>query len=269
MTIYLQHFIQYSFIILASLLWANSSFAQLPPAPLQVTEGWSIWYNQQQFISKDIPPTLVTKQQKIVSRPKVQMRAMSLAPDGGWILAYLNTAEQPPKSYLSYDGPYRKFLTTIKAIDATGVPIKQMVTSPLAGYQNQSWVVLYGNNDAHWKNIAPNLIQTILDVRAAGKPIHQVALSINGGWVLLAGENEVYSELIPENLRQALQQLQKGGHQLQQVVFNVDNGWIITYDNNRYQADKVPSSLLTTLNQLAAQDAQIHQISFYTIKGRL
>ncbi|CAA6824089.1 MAG: Unknown protein [uncultured Aureispira sp.] len=235
----------------------------------QAQEGWTIAYNKNQFAAQDVPNSLIEKQQKLAARSYAQVNCVGLAPDGGWVISYANTAQKPVEAYLSWDGPQRDFMAVLQEIKAAGSTIQQITFSPLNAYQNQSWVVLYDNKEANWKNIAPSLINKIIELSRANKQIKSVGLSINGGWVLVAENNEVFWEMIPEKMITKIKVLQNSNKLIQQVVFNLDNGWVLLYDKNEATWDRIPATLIQELKNLQTQNATIHGINFYTIKGKL
>lgn len=235
----------------------------------QAQEGWTILYNNNQFAAQDIPNSLVEKQQKLMARPYAQVNCVGLAPDGGWVISYVNTAQKPAETYLSWDGPHRDFMAILQEIKAAGSSIQQITFSPMNAYNKQSWVILYDNNEANWKNISPTLINKIIELNRANKAIKSIGLSINGGWVLVADNNEVFWELIPEKMMEEIKRLQNSNKMIQQVAFNLDNGWILLYDNNEVVSDKIPTALTQKIQTLQNQNANIRGINFYTIKGKL
>ena len=253
---------QHSTLLLILLLTCFSSISQ-------AQEGWTISYNKNQFSAQDVPNSLIEKQQKLAARPYAKVNCVGLAPDGGWVISYANTAQKPVEAYLSWDGPQRNFMAVLQEIKAAGSTIQQISFSPLNAYNKQSWVVLYDNKEANWKNIAPTLINKIVELSRANKQIKSIGLSINGGWVLVAENNEVFWELIPEKMITKIKVLQNSNKLIQQVVFNLDNGWLLLYDKNEATWDNIPASLVQQIQSLQTQNATINGINFYTIKGKL
>lgn len=235
----------------------------------QAQEGWVLWYNQNQFAAQDVPSSLIEKQTALSTRNYSAVNCIGLAPDGGWIISYWNKAQKPAKAYLSWDGPPRDFMTIMQTLKEEEADIKQVVFSPLNAYDKQSWVVLYDNNDANWKNIAPSLINQIIALNKANKTIKSIGLSINGGWVLVAENNEVFWELIPEKMITEIKNLQNSNKTIKYVSFNLDNGWLLLYDKNEAIWDKIPNSLVQKIQNLAAKDVTLEGANFYTIKGKL
>ncbi|BDS14260.1 hypothetical protein [Aureispira anguillae] len=236
---------------------------------LQAQEGWTLWYNQNQFKAQEVPNSLIEKQKKLAARNYSAVNCIGLAPDGGWVISYVNTAQQPATPYLSWDGTQKDFMATLQKIKTEGATIQQIVFAPLNTYNKQSWVVLYDNNEANWKNIAPSLITKIIDLNKANKTIKSIGLSINGGWVLIAENNEVFWDLIPEKMIQQIKTLQQNNQVIQSVAFNLDNGWILLYDKNKAIGDKIPTALIEEIKQLESLKAEIKGVNFYTIKGKL
>lgn len=235
----------------------------------QAQEGWTILYNKNQFAAQDVPNSLIEKQQKLAARPYAQVNCVGLAPDGGWVISYTNTAQKPAEAYLSWDGPHRDFMAILQEIKTAGSSIQQITFSPINSYNKQSWVILYDNNEVNWKNITPTLIQKIIELNHANRKIKSIGLSINGGWVLVADNNEVFSELIPEKMLAEIQILKNSNKLIQQIAFNLDNGWVILYDNNEAVWDNIPATLVEQIQSLQNQNATIRGINFYTIKGKL
>lgn len=231
-------------------------------------EGWSLWYNQNQFAAHSVPNSLMEKQHNLTARQYSNINCFGLAPDGGWVISYFNT-NQPTKGYLSWDGPPRDFMAIAKNLNEEGAKIQQIVFSPLNAYDKQSWVVLYDNNDANWKNIAPSLINRIITLNKASRTIKSIGLSINGGWVLVADNNEVFWELIPERMVAEIKTLQGNNKTIKSVSFNLDNGWLLLYDKNEAVWDKIPNTLIEKLKKLRTENADIKGVNFYTIKGKL
>lgn len=232
-------------------------------------EGWTISYNNNQFVAQDVPNSLIEKQQKLAARSYARVNCVGLAPDGGWVISYVNAAEKPAKAYLSWDGPHRDFMAMLQEIKAAGSTIQQITFSPINSYNKQSWVILYDDNEATWKNISPTLITKIVELSRADKKIKSIGLSINGGWVLVAENNEVFWELVPEKMITKIKVLQSSNQLIQQIAFNLDNGWIICYDKNKATWDNIPTNLIQQIEKLQQQDASINGINFYTIKGKL
>jgi hypothetical protein len=235
----------------------------------QAQGGWTISYNKNQFSAQDIPASLLEKQQKLAARPYAQISCVGLAPDGGWVISYANMAQKPVEAYLSWDGPHRDFMAILQEIKTAGSTIQQITFSPLNSYNKQSWVILYDNKEASWKNIAPSLINKIVELSRANKQIKSIGLAINGGWVLVAENNEVFWELIPEKMITKIKVLQNSNKLIQQVAFNLDNGWVLLYDKNEATWDKIPAPLIQQIESLQNQDATINGLNFYTIKGKL
>lgn len=247
------------FILFQMVLWNGT----------QAQEGWTVSYNNNQFLAQDVPNSLIEKQTKLAARSHAHVNCIGLAPDGGWVISYANTAQKPAEAYLSWDGPHRDFMAMLQEIKAAGSTIQQITFSPINSYNKQSWVILYDDNEANWKNISPTLITKIVELSRAEKKIKSIALSINGGWVLVAENNEVYWELIPEKMITKIKVLQSSNQLIQQVAFNLDNGWVIIYDKNKATWDKIPNNLVQQIEALQKQDATINGINFYTIKGKL
>ena len=65
----------------------------------QAQEGWTLSYNKNQFAAQDVPNTLVEKQTKLAARPYAKVNCVGLAPDGGWVISYTNTAQKPAEAY--------------------------------------------------------------------------------------------------------------------------------------------------------------------------
>ncbi len=235
----------------------------------QAQEGWTLWFNKNQFAAQDIPNSLLEKQQKLSARSYANVNCIGLAPDGGWVISYTNTAQQPTESHLSWDGTHRDFMAILQDIKAAGSSIQQIAFSPINSYNKQSWIILYDNNEANWKNIAPSLIDKIIELNQANRTIKSIGLSINGGWVLIADDNTVFWELIPEKMISEIKLLQNSNKLIRYVSFNLDNGWVILYDNNGASWDKIPNSLITQIQTLQKQNEFIKGINFYTIKGKL
>lgn len=248
------------FILFQIILWSIGAQAQ---------EGWTLSYNKNQFVAQDVPVSLLEKQQKLAARPYAKVNCVGLAPDGGWVISYANTAQKPAEAYLSWDGPHRDFMAILQEIKAAGSTIQQITFSPINSYNKQSWVILYDNKEANWKNISPTLINKIIELSRANKQIKSIGLSINGGWVLVAENNEVFWELIPEKMITKIKVLQNSNKLIQQVAFNLDNGWVLLYDKNEATWDNIPTTLIQQIGVLQSQDATINGLNFYTIKGKL
>lgn len=235
----------------------------------QAQEGWTLWYNKNQFAAQDVPSSLVEKQQKLSTRSYSIVDCVGLAPDGGWVIAYKNTAQKPAEAYLSWDGPSRELMGTLQELKTAGSTIQQISFSPISSYSKPSWVVLFDNNEVNWKNIAPELIHKIIELNNANRTIKSIGLSINGGWVLIADNNEVFWDLIPQKMMEEIKLLQNSNKSIQHVSFNLNNGWIIIYDNNEATWDEIPMNLIEQIQSLKSQNAIIHGVNFYTIKGKL
>lgn len=232
-------------------------------------EGWTLWYNQNQFEAADIPSTLMEKQHKLMARPHAVVQALGLAPDGGWTIAYSNTHQTSAEQYLSWNGTHKDFMTSLEGIRQEGGKVQQIVFSPLNTYKQQSWVIVYDNKEVVWKNIPTSLIQKIIALNQANRTIKSIGLAINGGWVLVADQKEVFWELIPDKMIAQLQQLQQEQKAIHFVSFNLDNGWLILYDQHQALGEKVPSTLIEKIKSLASTNASIKGVNFYTIKGKL
>lgn len=227
-------------------------------------EGWALLYNQRNSEAKAIPPSLIEKQNSLAIRPSVQVGALGLAPDGGWVYAYRsnNTFQ------LSWNGAPRDLMDKLNELKTLDANIQQIVFSPLSWSGKSSWLVVYNDTEVDWKNIPPNLIRQILDVHQRGDPIRSIALSINGGWALVTPK-QVYHELIPKNMETQLNLLQQKGADIHYVAFNVDNGWIILHDRSKGVWERIPSALVVELERLGAQQSHIRAVHFYTIRGRI
>lgn len=227
-------------------------------------EGWSLLYNQRNSEAKDVPPSLVEKQNSLAIRPSVQVGALGLAPDGGWVYAYRsNGAFQ-----LSWNGAPRDLMDKLEELKGLDANIQQIVFSPLSWSGKSSWLVVYNDTEVDWKNVPPNLIRQILDVHQRGESIRTIAISINGGWVLTTPK-QVYHELIPETMETQLNLLQQKGADIHYVAFNVDNGWIILHDRSKGAWERIPPSLVVELERLGAQQSHIRAVHFYTVRGRI
>lgn len=235
----------------------------------QAQEGWTLSYNKNKFAAQDVPNSLIEKQQKLSARSYAKVNCIGLAPDGGWVISYANTAQKPAEAYLSWDGPQRDLMAILQEIKTAGSTIQEITFSPINSYNKQSWVILYDNKEANWKNIAPTLINKIIELSRANRQIKSIGLSINGGWVLVADNNEVFWELIPEKMIAEIKILQNSNKLIQKVAFNLDNGWVLLYDNNEAIWENIPTSLIEQIKSLQSQNATIHDIKFYTIKGKL
>jgi len=232
-------------------------------------EGWTILFNQNEFIAQDVPQGLIEKQKKLGLRSYTTVGAMGLAPDGGWVICYKNKVNNQTTPYLSWDGPHRDFMNILKPINEQNVNIKQLVFSPLLTYDKQSWVILYDNNDADWKNLPHTLIQRIIQLNKDNKTIKSIGLSINGGWVLIAENNEVHYEYIPQALVQAIESFKSQQKTLEHISFNLDNGWILVADENDALWNKIPDTLIASIKNLQEKKVKIRSVHFYTIKGKL
>lgn len=237
--------------------------------PSQAQEGWMLWYGNNQFAAQDIPYSLQKKQTQLSQRPSARVNCVGLAPDGGWVISYYSQSGNTAKPYLSWDGTHRDFMEILHPINNSGSVIQQVVFSPLLTYDKQSWVILYDDKDANWKNLPDNLIQTIVTLNQNNRKIKSIGLAVNGGWVLIADNNEVYTELIPAALQAAIDQLKAAKRELQYIAFNLDNGWVLIAAKNEAVWDKIPASLVTKIQALQTKNEIIKGINFYTIKGKL
>lgn len=235
----------------------------------QAQEGWSIQFNQNQFVAQDVPKGLTDKQTKLATRSYVSVGCMGLAPDGGWVICYKNKVNKETTPYLSWDGTHRDFMAILKPIHEQNVNIKQIVFSPLLTYDKQSWIILYDNNDADWKNLPPTLVQRIIELNNANKTIKSVGLAVNGGWVLIAENNEVYYEYIPQSLITAIESFKAQQKTLQHLSFNLDNGWVLVADKHDALWDNISDALVKSIKTLQEKQATIRGVHFYTIKGKL
>lgn len=233
-------------------------------ATLHAQEGWDILYNQRGYEAEQVPPTLSDKQTALAVRPSVQMNALGLAPDGGWVLAYQSSGE----SQLSWNGAPRDLMERLEALKAMGANIQQIVFSPLSWSGKSSWVIISDDTEVDWKNVPPNLIRHILEAHQRREPILSIGMAINGGWVLVT-PNAVYRELIPATMETQLAKLQQSGASIHYVAFNVDNGWIILHDRYKGVWERIPNSLVVELERLGAQQSHIRAVHFYTIRGRI
>lgn len=227
-------------------------------------EGWNIIYNQRSTLSNEIPASLKEKEKNLLQRNNVEIKALGLSPDGGWVCAY----EAAGLPYLSWDGAPRDLMSTLQQLKEEKVNIQQIVFSPLSWSGKSSWVVLYDNTEVDWKNVPPTLISKILELHQNRQKIKSIALAINGGWALVS-DKKVYSHLIPKPMQQQLQRLEKQNADIHYVAFNADNGWIILYDNNQGVWERLPNNLVTTLERLSSQRSHIRAVHFYTLRGRL
>ena len=239
-------------------------FCMLCNSALLAQEGWSLIYNQRNFEAKQVPSTLSEKQTSLAIRPSVQVGALGLAPDGGWVLTYRsNGANQ-----FSWNGAPRDLMTKLEALKAMGANIQQIIFSPLSWSGKSSWLVVSDDKEVDWQNVPPTLIEQILAVHQRQEPIRSIALAINGGWVLVTAK-QVYHSLIPSSMATQLKRLQQEGADIHYVAFNVDNGWIVLHDRYKGIWERIPNSLVVELERLGAQQSYIRSVHFYTVRGRL
>lgn len=242
-------------VLLCSLLALSYSQAQ---------EGWSLLYNQRNFEADQVPPTLIQKQTSLAIRPSIQVGALGLAPDGGWVLAYRSSGEVQ----YSWNGAPRTLMTQLEELKALDANIQQIVFSPLSWSGKPSWVIIYNDTEVDWHNVPPNLIQKILDVHQRHETIRSIGLSINGGWVLVTDQG-IHRELVPASMEAQFVKLEQAKAQIHYVAFNADNGWIILHDRHRGVWERLPNALVLELERLGAQKSHIRAVHFYTIRGRL
>lgn len=236
---------------------------------LSAQEGWVLWYNQNQFAAADVPIDFIAKQNQLSQSTNVQINTVGLSPDGAWVLAYLNKASAEGKTHLSWEGTQRDFMNVLQPINEQKSEIQQIVFSPSLTFERQSWLILYDNKQADWKNIPSNLIQKIIELSRANKTIKTVGLAANDAWVLVADNNEVYFESIPTTLQLAIQGLQAQKKSINFISFNVDNAWVLFHDKNGALWEGIPDNLIHQINNLKKEDAQIRGVHFLTIKGKL
>lgn len=227
-------------------------------------EGWNVIYNQRSTISKEIPASLKEKETTLFPRSNVEIKALGLAPDGGWVCAY----ESSGLPYLSWDGAPRDLMSTLQRLKEENAKIQQIVFSPLSWSGKSSWVVIYNDTEVDWKNVPPNLVNKIIEVHQSHQKIKTIALAINGGWVLVTDKDTHY-HLLPAPMQAQLQRLQSEAADIHYVAFNADNGWIILYNNNQGLWERIPTDLVNTLERLSAQRSNIRAVQFYTLRGRL
>lgn len=227
-------------------------------------EGWNIIFNQKSTLSNEIPASLQDKEKTLFQRGNIEIKALGLAPDGGWVCAY----ESAGIPYLSWDGAPRDLMTTLQQLKEENANIQQIVFSPLSWSGKSSWVVIYNDTEVDWKNVPPDLISKILEVHQSHQKIKSIALSINGGWVLVS-ENQVYHSLIPIPMQKKLEQLSLQKADIHYVAFNADNGWVVLYDKNQGAWERLPTDLVNNLERLSAQKSNIRAVNFYTLRGRL
>lgn len=232
-------------------------------------EGWVLWYDQNQFAAEDVPNSFIEKQKQLASRPNAQVNSVGLAPDGGWVIAYLNKASTDNKAHLSWDGTHKDFMQILQPINEQNSTIQQIVFSPLLTYDRQSWVILYDNYHADWKNLPETLIQKIIELSQASKNIKSIGLAANGAWVLVADNNEIYAESISPALDLAIKGLKIENKPIHYIAFNLDGGWLLLHGKNGALWDAIPNNLIKQITALQEKDAQIKGASFFTIKGKL
>lgn len=251
-------------IAIRTLLFLLFLWVVLFPTSLSAQEGWSLLYNQRNSEAQQVPPTLLEKQNSLAIRPSVQVGALGLAPDGGWVYAYRSNGE----FQLSWNGAPRDLMKKLEELKALNANIQHIVFSPLSWSGKSSWLVIYNNKEVDWKNVPPNLIRQILEVHHRQEPIRSIAMAINGGWVLVT-PNKVYRDLIPKNMDTQLNLLEQKRADIHYVGFNVDNGWIVLHDRFKGVWERIPSSLVVELERLSAQQSHIRAVHFYTVRGRL
>ncbi len=227
-------------------------------------EGWNVIFNQRSTVSNEIPPSLKEKETTLFQRSNVEIKALGLAPDGGWVCAY----ESAGLPYLSWDGAPRDLMSTLQTLKEQNANIQQVVFSPLSWSGKSSWIVVYNDTEVDWKNIPPSLVTQILAVHQQHRPIKSIAMAINGGWVLVT-DNDIYSSLLPAPMQSKLNSLKAQGADIHYVAFNADNGWVILYDNNQGAWERLPTDLVNTLERLSAQRSNIRAVHFYTLRGRI
>lgn len=138
-----------------------------------------------------------------------------------------------------------------------GTSIKQVEVQ-----DDGDFVMLWGRNQAKWKNIPDDLADKILELNSDGKLIKNVCLRDDDEFVILYDRNDaMWTTGIPQNLIDKILELNEDGKDIQQVVMTDNDDYIIRWGKNEASWTRtIPKALSDKILELYNNDSKVEFI---------
>jgi len=121
------------------------------------------------------------------------------------------------------------------------------------------FVMLWGRNQAKWKNIPDDLADKILELNKDGKLIKNVSLRDDDEFVILYNRNDaMWTTGIPQNLIDKIKKLNEDGEDIKQIVMTDNDDYVIRWGKNQASwTTTIPKALSEKILELYNNDNRV------------
>jgi len=184
-----------------------------------------------------------------LSKNKLPINAISVAPDGNWTVIYGDMGY----SFVNAPAAASK---KIKELNGKEKSLKDI------DYIKGGWLLLAQDNAFFGDSVPDDLRTALKSIHADKQRINSVSFTPEGKWVVLYERNAFMHRGIPAAALRKLQNLNYRNQYIKQIEFSPNGGWVILYANKGFTYSGIPEEAANQLKKLDNQNKSIDRIFF-------